>query len=242
MLAPSPTHDPGTVRLAFHGAELVAEPSGALWWPATGTLIVADLHLEKGSSYARRGVLLPPYDTRQTLARLAQAVARPGLRRVICLGDSFHDDGAADRLDPEDERALARLTATCEWIWIAGNHDPRPPEGLGGRIVAATLALGPLTFRHAAGPLPRGEVSGHYHPKISVHWRGRRLAGRCFVLDDRRLVLPAFGAYAGGLDVREPDLRRLFAQPPRIYLIARERVTNLTGAASLSGAPLGDYR
>lgn len=227
MLAPARDPDTGCVALSFAGAELVAEPSGALWWPATGTLIVADLHLEKGSSFARRGVLLPPYDTRATLERLARAVDRPGLRRVVCLGDSFHEDGAADRLATGDEAALAGLTGACEWIWIAGNHDPKPPLGLGGRIVAERLALGPLTFRHAAAPAPVAEVSGHYHPKVSLHWRGRRLAGRCFVLDERRLVLPAFGAYAGGLDVREPALRRLFQREPSVYLIARDRVTVL---------------
>jgi DNA ligase-associated metallophosphoesterase len=230
MLAHATEPETGGIPLRFHGVDLVAEPSGALWWPATGTLIVADLHLEKGSSFATRGVLLPPYDTRATLERLAAAIDRPRLQRVICLGDSFHDDGAAARLCAEDEARLSRLTGLCDWVWVAGNHDPRPPHGLGGRIVAETLSIGRLTFRHIAAAAPAGEVSGHYHPKTSLYWRGRRLSGRCFVLDDRRLILPAFGAYAGGLDVREPALRGLFASEPAVHLIARDRITSLPWA------------
>ncbi len=232
---PMPAHnisaEPGGIPLRLNGADLVAEPSGALWWPVMGTLIVADLHLEKGSSFAARGVLLPPYDKRETLDRLAAAIDRPGLRRVVCLGDSFHDDGAAVRLGDGDERRLAGLISACEWVWVAGNHDPHPQRSLGGRIVAEELRLGPLAFRHIAAAAPLGEVSGHYHPKASLQWRGRRLAGRCFVHDERRLILPAFGAYAGGLDVRDPALRRLFATDPAVHLITRDRVTSLRRAA-----------
>src|SRR4051812_15824130 len=139
--------------IALNGAELVADPSGALHWPAARTLIVADLHLEKASSYAARGVPLPPYDTRVTLAALRTAVRRHAPERVICLGDSFHDAGGPARLDAADAAALnAAIRAVREWIWVAGNHDPAPPPCLGGRVVAGELALGPLLFRHAAAP------------------------------------------------------------------------------------------
>jgi uncharacterized protein len=218
--------------LALNGAELVADPSGALYWPAARTLIVADLHLEKASSYALRGVPLPPYDTRATLAALRTAVRRHAPERVICLGDSFHDAGGPARLDAADAAALdAAIHAVREWIWIAGNHDPAPARGLGGRVVAGELPLGSLLFRHAAAPdAAPGEVSGHYHPKASVAVRGRRVTGRCFVADGRRLVMPAFGALAGGLDVFDPALAALFPGDFRVHLIGRRQVTPLARA------------
>jgi DNA ligase-associated metallophosphoesterase len=207
---------------------LVAEADGALYWPAARTLVVADLHLEKGSSFARRGVMLPPYDTDATLAALEQAIARRAVERVLCLGDSFHDVDAAARLPDAAARRLDRLVRSRDWIWIAGNHDPAPPPSLGGTVVAGTWRLGPLAFRHVAAPATApGEVSGHYHPKASLLVRGRRLSGRCFAHDDRRLVLPAFGAYAGGLDVADPALGALFAGDVTVHLLARERVTTL---------------
>jgi DNA ligase-associated metallophosphoesterase len=212
----------------FAGADLVADPEGALYWPAERTLIVADLHLEKGSSFAARGVLLPPYDTRAALERLENLTASRDVARVVCLGDSFHDRSAAARLAEAEAAALRRLTSAVDWIWIAGNHDPAPPAGLGGRSVADALRLGPLTLRHEALPVAvSGEISGHYHPKASIDVRGRRVSGRCMVWDERRLVLPAFGAYAGGLDVFDPALRRLFPGDFTVHLLARERITTL---------------
>jgi len=228
---PEPQHraEPQPIRL--HGVELLAAAEGVLVWPEERTLVVADLHLEKGSSFARRGVMLPPYDTRATLERLARAVERHDARRIVCLGDSFHDGEAVARLDAGDAALLAALARAVELIWIAGNHDPAPPAALGGRVVEGEFRLGPLTFRHIAAPLfARGEVSGHFHPKASIDVRGRRLSGRCFVLDEHRLVLPAFGAYAGGLDVFEPALRALFPGDFAVHLLARERVTKLPHA------------
>lgn len=227
----SPARHDKDVPFRFNGVALLSDAEGALLWPEERTIIVADLHLEKGSSYAARGVMLPPYDTRVTLERLAAAAMRHGARRVICLGDSFHDGAAPARLAPEDAQTLAGLVAAYEWVWIAGNHDPAPPASLGGRVVIGEMRHGPLTFRHAAlAETASGEVSGHYHPKASLYIRGSRLSGRCFIYDDRRLILPAFGAYAGGLDVFDPALRSIFPGEFFVHLMARERVTVLPRA------------
>jgi len=208
------------------GETLAPDSSGALFWAAAGTVIVADLHLEKGSSYGAQGFTLPPYDTAATLAALTAVLKRCRPQRVICLGDSFHDTDAAERIDPADRATLAALVEAYRWYWVAGNHDPHPPE-LGGRVVEE-LAIGRLTFRHEAERVTAaGEVSGHYHPKSGYRARGRAVMGRCFVGDGVRLILPAFGAYAGGLDVRDPAIARLFPGGYEIHLIARGRVTRL---------------
>jgi hypothetical protein len=214
-----------TIPFLLNGAELLAEPSGALYWPARETLIVADLHLEKGSHFARRGQLLPPYDSRTTLSLIEDAIARRRPRRLIALGDSFHDADAAERLAPDDRGRIARLTRSVEWIWIAGNHDPAPPGELGGHVVTEALADGPLVFRHEALTSPAaGEISGHYHPKAAVTQRGRRIAARCFVEDGRRAILPAFGAYTGGLNVLDPAIARLYAIGFRVHLLGPRKV------------------
>jgi DNA ligase-associated metallophosphoesterase len=222
----------------FAGAALLATPAGGLWWKSEATLVVADLHLEKGSSLARRGALLPPYDTRATLARLAGLVEALAPRRVICLGDSFHDGGGPGRLAEEDAGQLESLARGREWLWIAGNHDPAPAPELPGSVVEEA-AIGPLVFRHQASPAApegrgdasgdvsgdvSGEVSGHYHPKAAVVVAGRRLTGRCFATDGRRLILPAFGAYAGGLCVLDPAIAALLAPAFTAHLIGRARV------------------
>ena len=207
----------------FHGAGLLADASGALYWPAKETLAVADLHLEKGSAFAANGTLLPPYDSRETLRRLQAVLRRHRARRVICLGDSFHDRGASERLSPEDVATLRRLTKAHEWIWITGNHDPDAPDGLGG-IAAAEYRSDRLVFRHEAARHAAGEVSGHFHPKASVPARGRAVGGRCFVTDGDRLILPAFGAYAGGLDVRDPAIECLLGRAYTVFILGRARV------------------
>lgn len=196
--------------LAVSGAALVADASGALYEPASGALIVADLHLEKGSSFARRGQMLPPYDTRTTLGRLSALLEIYRPRVVIALGDSFHDGGGPARLAEADRERLAALQAGRDWIWIAGNHDPEPPAGCGGEA-HGEMRLGPLTLRHepVAGPAP-GEIAGHLHPAAKVSVRGRSLRRRCFATDGARLVLPAFGAYTGGLNVRDAAFASLF--------------------------------
>lgn len=217
------------------GATLVADHSGALWWPGEHVLAVADLHFEKGSAYAAKGAaLLPPYDTRATITRLEDAIRRRQPRHVICMGDSFHDLGAAARLSSDDRVRLASLARGRDWLWLAGNHDPAPPSGLGGRVMAE-IRIGPLVFRHQASEdtLPAGEVSGHFHPKAVLSVRGRTLGGRCFAADARRLVLPAFGSYAGGLNVLDPAIARLFAPGFRVHVLARERVHTLASSRLL---------
>ncbi len=216
------------IALRLNGAELLADLFGALFWPARRLLAVADLHLEKGSAFASRGRLLPPYDTAATLARLEAAIALHRPETVVCLGDSFHDIEAPGRLGSADTASLARMTGALDWIWIAGNHDPVPPAALGGRAMAE-FCLGPLIFRHIAreGSVA-GEVSGHFHPKAALSWRGRRIGGRCFIGDARRVILPAFGAYAGGLDVRDPAIAGLFGSSTRIHILGRMRLHSFT--------------
>jgi len=192
------------------GVRLIADCEGALYWPEERALVVADLHLEKGSSYATRGVLLPPYDTAATLARLAELIGRYAPQAVIALGDSFHDGDGPARLGDADRAALLALQRGRDWLWVAGNHDPDPSEHVEGSF-AATLAIGPLLFRHApqAGAVT-GEVAGHLHPVARVSGRGRTVRRRCFVSDRRRVILPAFGAYAGGLNVRDRAFAEIF--------------------------------
>ena len=211
-------------RLMLNGVDLIADPSGAILWPEKRTIVVADLHLEKGSAFARRGSFLPPYDTRATLDRLAVLIRAAKPDHMICLGDSFHDQEAAARISPEDQQLLKKLTSSCKWTWICGNHDPQPPQTWGG-VADSELTIGVLTFRHEA-ILDRaaGELSGHFHPKFGLSIRGRQVSGRCFAHDGRRIVLPAFGAYAGGLDVRDPAISGLFPDGFGVELIWRDHL------------------
>jgi DNA ligase-associated metallophosphoesterase len=207
-----PQSDPERVQeeITLAGVTLVADRAGALYWADEGLLVVADLHLEKGSSFARRGMLLPPYDTGATLELLAGLVRRYAPRLVIALGDSFHDGDGPARLSDADRAMLAGLQRGRDWLWIAGNHDPEPCEGIGARF-AATVAFGPLTFRHEPSRnAPIGEISGHLHPMARIARRGRAVARRCFATDGRALVMPACGAYAGGLNVRHAAFAAVF--------------------------------
>lgn len=190
------------------GATMSGDPDGALYWPHERLLAVADLHFEKGSSYARRGVLLPPYDTAATLARLARLIARYAPRCVIALGDSFHDGGGPDRLADADRTQLRVLQASRDWIWITGNHDPEPSKNIGGQFGGAQ-AIGPLTFRHIPSG-GAGEIAGHLHPVARVSHRGRAVSRRCFAVNATRMVMPAFGAFTGGLNVRDVAFADVF--------------------------------
>jgi DNA ligase-associated metallophosphoesterase len=194
----------------WRGQHLRALPSGALFWPSEGLLVVADLHLGRSGRVARRGgTLLPPYETADTLDRLATEIGRTGPAAVIALGDSFDDDACATELEAECLGRLTALMAGRDWTWIAGNHDPAP-VALGGTH-RREVRRGPLVFRHAAEADGDGEVSGHWHPKFAVQLRAGRVSRPCFLRDARRLILPAFGTYTGGLAPTHPALRRLLA-------------------------------
>jgi DNA ligase-associated metallophosphoesterase len=211
---------------------LLADPDGALYWAEESLLLVADLHLEKGSAFAKRGVLLPPYDTASTLSRLARLVEHYAPRVVVALGDSFHDDHGPLRMSDLDRIKLKGLQRGRDWVWIAGNHDPDLPRDVGGRF-ADVLAIGGLTFRHEPSEQAQnGEIAGHLHPVARVAQRGRAVSRRCFATDGQRLVMPAFGAYAGGLNVRDRAIVGLFGTPAftahmlgaqRLYAITAER-------------------
>jgi DNA ligase-associated metallophosphoesterase len=190
---------------------LVADLSGALFWEDQSLLVVSDLHLEKGSSFATRGVLLPHYDTVATLSRLAAVIARHDPRTVIALGDSFHDRKAHDRLSATDRDAIAALQMRRDWIWISGNHDPALPPDLGG-VVASEVAVGGIAFRHEPTGAS-GEIAGRLHPKARVATRGRSMERRCFACDGERAVMPAFGAYTGGLSIRDAAFAKIFRTP-----------------------------
>jgi uncharacterized protein len=223
-MTPAPLH--------FAGERLMLDPAGALYWPAAGLLAVSDLHLEKGSSFARHGVLLPPWDTKATLDRLVLLLRRWSPRVLVALGDSFHDAAGYGRLPPTEAARLCSIASTLRLVWVRGNHDPAPPDGLGGECVE-TLHAGPLTFRHQAerNAAP-GEVCGHYHPKATIPARGGQVSRPCFVADGRRLMLPAFGAYTGGLDVSDPAITGLFPRGGRIFLLGRDRLFSFTLAAA----------
>src|ERR1044072_3865273 len=190
-----PAAPPAHARVTVSGVALAADCLGALYWPGEGLLVVADLHLEKGSSFARRGQLLPPYDTTETLSRLARLIAHYAPRTVIALGDNFHDGGGPARLSVPDRASLAALQRGRDWIWIAGHHDPEPAAGIGGTF-AAMLAIGPLTFRHLPSrDAPEGEIAGHLHPLARVAQRGRAVWRRCVASAGKSLGVGGRGAY-----------------------------------------------
>ena len=219
------------------GIDLLADALGALFHEGERVLLVADLHLEKGSSFARRGMMLPPYDSAATLAKLAVVVARYAPRQVIALGDSFHDREGATRLGSADRDALARLQAGRDWLWLTGNHDPAPPEGIGGETRAA-WSLGPLTLRHEPAASPaRGEVAGHLHPVAIVMGTSGAVRRRCFVSDGARCIMPAFGSYAGGLNFRHPAFAGLLTAGRRIaHALGSDRVYAVPEHRCLAGA------
>jgi DNA ligase-associated metallophosphoesterase len=210
MVGGRPTAPEDGAVIAVNGTHLFADCAGALYWPEHRALIVADLHLEKGSSFARFGMLLPPYDTAETLARLALIVARYDPAIVIALGDNFHDGDGAARLSPADRASLDTLQRQRQWLWITGNHDPDPVASIGGTF-ADVVALGSVIFRHQPmSGSADGEIAGHLHPSARMSHRGRSVVRRCFASNGRRLVMPAFGAYAGGLDIRHRAFAPVF--------------------------------
>jgi uncharacterized protein len=229
-------------EMTVAGVTLVADLAGALYWPDEGALIVSDLHLEKGSAFAVRGVLMPPYDTAATLEALAGVITRYAARMVIALGDNFHDGGGPARLAATDRTQLHELQRGRDWVWIAGNHDPDPGEGIGG-VFARALALGPLSFRHEPTARRRGagsgetygEVSGHLHPAARINQRGRTQTRKCFATDGERLVMPAFGAFTGGLNIRNAAFLEVFgALGFTAHLIGQRRLYSFSAARCLA--------
>lgn len=221
----------GERQIVIGGTAFFADLSGALYWPDEGLLAVADLHFEKGSAFALHGMLLPPYDTASTLERLAWIIAYYDPRTVVALGDNFHDGDGATRLRPEDRAALHSLQQGRDWVWITGNHDPQPVIGVGGEF-AGSVACGNVHFRHEPGADgSANEVAGHLHPSARVSQRGRTLTRRCFAASDRRLILPAFGAYAGGLNIRNSAFARVFGGLAfTVHLIGDRNIFSLPAA------------
>jgi DNA ligase-associated metallophosphoesterase len=214
------------------GMELQPDLSGALYVADYRTLLVADLHFEKGSSFAKRGLHIPPYDTRSTLAALEAVIERLNPERLIALGDSFHDRSAGDRIAPDDLRRIRAMCDSLQVCWLTGNHDPELPDGLGGRI-AAEISLGSLTLRHLPKH-PLGsevEIAGHLHPVASVSRRGRRVTSRSFVAGRNRLIMPAFGAYTGGLNVSAPEIASLFDGGFTAWMIGRSAIYSVSSSA-----------
>ena len=196
------------VPFSFAGETFAATPDGALFWPSQCALLVADLHLEKASWFARFGQFLPPYDSHATLSALAREVERTGATRLYCLGDSFHDRFGCDRLPAASRELLTSLTGRVDWTWIVGNHDPGFADHCGGRI-ADEVEVGGIILRHEAQPgEARPEFSGHFHPKLRVHVKGRRVARRCFVVSATKVIFPAFGSLTGGLDAHHPEIMK----------------------------------
>lgn len=224
--------------MLVNGAHLQADPSGALYWPAERLLAISDLHFEKGSAMAARGHgLLPPYDTAETVRRIELLVQRYAPATLICLGDSFHDQGAWDRLSPAERERIATLSRAQATVWIAGNHDPEPPAELAGTI-CEEIAIGPLIFRHEPRPGPApGEVAGHLHPKARIRRRGRSVTARCFATDMSRVVMPAFGAYTGGLDVTDTAFRPLFRRAFHAWMLLPEKVYAVPSARLVRRGP-----
>ncbi len=210
----------------FRNERLMLDPSGAAFWPAKRVLIVADLHFEKSTALAARGTLLPPYDTRATIERLTRLVRLYRPSKLIALGDSFHDGNGPARLAKDDRIRLEAMGREAQIIWVAGNHDEAPHD-LPGQCVAEHRE-GPFLFRHEAQArlgLRDIEISGHFHPKASIESRAKRISRPCFVSDGAsRLILPAFGSFTGGLDVRDPAIARLFPRGLRVFLLGQEQL------------------
>ncbi len=226
-----PDPDNCAAELEFCDCELLIDARGCLFWPEEKLLVVSDLHLEKGSSFAaRKSIFMPPYDTQATLERLALCIADWQPNTVISLGDSFHDEDASLRLSQSCRLALRQLMEGRDWIWVCGNHDPTPPKNLGGTF-CTEIQIGPLNFLHEPlSDFRTGEIAGHLHPKAKIRRRGKAVRRRCMVGDDNRLILPAFGAFTGGLNIRDKAFDGLFDQDSlSAWLLGQDAVYRISG-------------
>jgi hypothetical protein len=213
--------------------EVLPDLSGALWLPVERMLVVADLHLEKGSAFAARGRMLPPYDTQATLARLALAIARFDPRVVVALGDSFHDRGACNRMRADDRAVLSQLQVGRDWLWITGNHDPEIPDDIGGDVANRIEVAGVVLRHEPTGGSGTFEIAGHLHPAAKVRMSGRAIRRRCFAMGRNRCVMPAMGAYAGGLNVRDAAFAPLFQGGLMAHMLGDSRLYVIDGAILL---------
>lgn len=219
------------VRFSFAGQELAALPEGALFWPARGALLIADLHLEKASFFASAGQMLPPYDSLATLANLSALADRVAAREIWCLGDSFHDVDGGERLTSPALEMLRALMAKARWTWITGNHDPAVAAHCGGEVAEEAVVDG-IVLRHEAEPGDqRPELSGHFHPRLRIRVRGRLVSRRCFVASGRKIVLPAFGALTGGLDAAHPEIARAMGEEAEALVPVEDRLLRFPLAA-----------
>jgi len=225
MQASLDTPPNGQLSITLFGESLTLLSEGALWWPDRRLLVVSDLHFEKGSSFAARGQMLPPYDTRATLNIVEALVAEWQPDMCLSLGDSFHDKASEERLDTDARARIKALTQITDWVWVEGNHDPDPPASLGGRA-ANIVRLGPLVFRHEPTG-EAGEIAGHLHPVAKVSAQGRSVRKKCFACDDARLIMPALGALTGGLNVLHSAFSDLFPNGLVAHALGRERVHTL---------------
>ncbi len=224
MIATIAARSSSAAELTVASLAFVADVSGALFEESERLLVVADLHLEKGSSFARRGRLLPPYDSRETLARLSTVIRRFRPRIFVSLGDALHDGEAMARIGAVERAALEDCLGEAERVWVTGNHDPVTPGGLGGTSVSE-IAISGVAFRHEPSADPDAtEIAGHLHPAAKLRRHGRAVRRRCFVSNDSRCVMPAFGAYAGGLNVLDPAFRPLFGRSFEARMLGDERV------------------
>lgn len=213
------------VEARLAGTIVAALPEGALWIEIGRALVVADLHFEKGSAFAKGGQMLPPYDTRETLQRLARLIDQHAPDIVVSLGDAFHDGGGPARMGQAERDLLESLVRRCDWVWVEGNHDGRAAQTLGG-VVKERLHLGPLLLRHEPGPAPaHGEIAGHFHPCARVVGKGASVRRRCFAYDGTRLVMPAFGAYAGGLNICDAAFAPIFPRGATALVLGKDRVS-----------------
>jgi DNA ligase-associated metallophosphoesterase len=219
------------VPFSFAGETFTATAVGGLFWPVREALLVADLHLEKASWFARMGQFLPPYDSHATLTSLAGEAQRCGAKRIYCLGDSFHDAFGCDRLPQSARDLLLQLTSELEWTWIIGNHDPGFADHCGGRIVEE-VEIGSMVLRHEAQRTEtRPEISGHYHPKLRLRLKGRQVSRRCFVVSQTKLIMPAFGALTGGLDAHHPEILRSIGRDAAALVPISDRLLRFPLAA-----------
>ena len=219
------------VPFSFAGETFQATAGGALYWPSQEALLVADLHLEKASWFARLGQFLPPYDSHATLTALAAEVERTGATRLYCLGDSFHDRFGCERLPANARELLTGLTARLDWTWIVGNHDPGFADHCGGRIEDEVEQRGIVLRHEAVRGESRPEISGHFHPKLRLHLKGRRVSRRCFVTSATKIIMPAFGSLTGGLDAHHPEIMGSVGPNPSALVPVSDRLLRFPLAA-----------